>query len=261
MLLHALAHREDLPVGSLGVFLQRQEHWRDGGGGRRPSRFSRIHLPRCTGDVRFAAEVTIRKLPCPSKPARASSFSQRDAAEVAAVDVRESRSAGRAARRRTCSPRSADRRRCGPRARCFRTTFRSRAGTPAAGFVEVGNLRSGFAFLQVRASSSHWPAKLVDQRSARGSASIRRTCCSSTAGSRQLSLPASIQQLIVGNAAPQKERQPRREFDIARADRLAPAATLAGSRSKRNRKPRIDQNARQAHIWMPVSKVPSARPA
>ena len=41
-----------------------------GEGGGLPSRFSRIHEPRVTGDVRFGAEVTVRKLPCPSRPLR-----------------------------------------------------------------------------------------------------------------------------------------------------------------------------------------------
>ena len=41
---------------------------------------------------------------------------QRHAPELAAVDIRECRSAAPAARSRTCSSRSADRARCGPRA-------------------------------------------------------------------------------------------------------------------------------------------------
>ena len=41
-----------------------------GCGGGAPSRFSRIHLPRTTGDVRFAADVSVSTLPCPSSPRR-----------------------------------------------------------------------------------------------------------------------------------------------------------------------------------------------
>ena len=44
-----------------------------GGGGGVPSRFSRIHLPRTTGEVRVASDVTVRMLPCPSSPRRRSS--------------------------------------------------------------------------------------------------------------------------------------------------------------------------------------------
>ena len=41
-----------------------------GSGGGVPSRLSRIHLPRSTGDVRMACEVRVRMLPCPSMPRR-----------------------------------------------------------------------------------------------------------------------------------------------------------------------------------------------
>ena len=52
-----------------------------------PSRFSRIHLPRDTGDVRVATEVTVSMLPCPSRPAARTRRVERDATEVAAPDV------------------------------------------------------------------------------------------------------------------------------------------------------------------------------
>ena len=41
-----------------------------GGGGAADSRFSRTHLPRTTGDVRVAYEVSVRMLPWPSRPPR-----------------------------------------------------------------------------------------------------------------------------------------------------------------------------------------------
>ena len=44
-----------------------------GGEGGIPIRLARIHLPRTTGEVRFAFDVEVRMLPCPSKPLRASS--------------------------------------------------------------------------------------------------------------------------------------------------------------------------------------------
>ena len=43
-----------------------------GGGGAVPIRFSRIHLPRRTGEVRSAREVDIRTPPLPSSPRRIS---------------------------------------------------------------------------------------------------------------------------------------------------------------------------------------------
>src|SRR5436190_838212 len=39
-----------------------------GGGGGVPSRFSRIHLPRTTGEVRCGYEVVARIAPLPSRP-------------------------------------------------------------------------------------------------------------------------------------------------------------------------------------------------
>ena len=85
VLLHPLAHRQRLAVGcrrsSGGTF-------GGGGGGGVPSRFSSIHLPRTTGEVRLAYDVTVRMLPWPSSPPRGSSVTG-DAAELAAVDVRD----------------------------------------------------------------------------------------------------------------------------------------------------------------------------
>ena len=59
--------------------------------------------------------------------------------------------------------------------------------------------------------------EVLDERLGRESASIRRTCCSSTAGSFSLPLPASVEQLVVRNAAPEEERQTRGELEIADA--------------------------------------------
>ena len=56
---------------------------------------------------------------------------------------------------------------------------------------------------------SHCPAKFSTSASARGSASIRRTCRSSTAGSRSSPRSAAVEQRIVRDAAPEEERQPR----------------------------------------------------
>ena len=58
-----------------------------GGGGGVPSRFSRIHLPRTTGDVRSGYDVTVRMLPWPSRPPRRLPGGQCHAAEVGALDV------------------------------------------------------------------------------------------------------------------------------------------------------------------------------
>ena len=46
---------------------------------------------------------------------------------------------------------------------------------------------------------------------------MRRTCASRTAGSFSLPCSATLQQLVVRNAAPEEERQPRRELEVADA--------------------------------------------
>ena len=58
-----------------------------GDGGGVPSRFSRIHLPRTTGDVRSGYDVTVRMLPWPSRPPRRLSGGECHAAEAGALDV------------------------------------------------------------------------------------------------------------------------------------------------------------------------------
>ena len=66
---------------------------------------------------------------------------------------------------------------------------------------------------------SHCAAKLVTSARDRSSASIRRTCRSSTAGSCSFPRCGHVEQLVVRNAAPQEERQPRRQLEIADAIR------------------------------------------
>ncbi len=55
------------------------------------------------------------------------------------------------------------------------------------------------------------------QRFRRGSASMRRTCFSSTTGSLKLALRGEGDQLLVRRAAPQEIREPRGQFQIADA--------------------------------------------
>ena len=59
-----------------------------GSGGGAPRMLLRIHLPRITGEVRIAGEVTVRMLPWPSRPRRGLSAGSARA-EVAALDVRD----------------------------------------------------------------------------------------------------------------------------------------------------------------------------
>ena len=78
-----------------------------GAGGGAPSRLSRTHFPRSTGDVVVACDVTSRIAPLPSRPRRASSAAV--TRRNRSPSRRASRSAGPGARSRTCSRRSADR--------------------------------------------------------------------------------------------------------------------------------------------------------
>ena len=56
----SLAFTESSSAGTLG----------GGGGGGEASSTSITHLPRCTGEVRSATEVSVRMLPWPSRPRR-----------------------------------------------------------------------------------------------------------------------------------------------------------------------------------------------
>ena len=152
-----------------------------GSGAGESSIFSKTHLPRATGDVRLATEVTSRKLDWPSRPRRIFFESRR--AGIGCRELRASRNAPPGARRRTCNPRSADPLHCDPRERCFRTTTRSRGGRPAQIVVERGRKRTLILqFSQVQPLVGE-----VGRQSFR--ARVRqhaRACRSSTAGSCSL---------------------------------------------------------------------------
>src|SRR5204863_24897 len=57
-----------LPVSALSVLSAGM--FAGGGGGAADRRFSSTHLPRTTGDVRVAYDVSVRMLPWPSRPPR-----------------------------------------------------------------------------------------------------------------------------------------------------------------------------------------------
>ena len=101
---------------------------------------------------------------------------------------------------------------------------------------------------------SHSNAKLVVSVFARGSASMRRTCCSSTLGSLSLPCSASVEQFVVGNAAPQEERQARREFETVQ---LVDAAGLRVRRAAARRDTGTSRStaSRPVAFSMPPSNV------
>ena len=75
---------------------------------------------------------------------------------------------------------------------------------------------------------SHCSAKLSTSAFERSSASIRRTCCSRTPRRPELATDRQVEQLIVRNAAPEKERKTRRQFDIGDLIRAFRGTAVAG---------------------------------
>ena len=163
-----------------------------------------------------ATEVSVRMLPCPSRPRRFGSVSA-TRAETRAVHVRnpivsrepfvEERVVGVEQIERAAVL----------RARCCRRTAPFHAAHDLPQIVveaREDRRRSGATFSRLRSGATD-RRKFVVSASARGSASMRRTCCSRTPGRSQAALRRQVEQLIVGNAAPQEERQPRRQLEIA----------------------------------------------
>ena len=103
-----------------------------GGGGGVPRRFSRIHLPRSTGEVRWGYAVTARMLPWPSSPRRLSSVSV-TRRKWLPLHVGDPVVPGQPFVDERVVGASAAPGRCGPRAGCCRRTARSHAAAPAAG--------------------------------------------------------------------------------------------------------------------------------
>ena len=111
-----------------------------GAGGGAPRMFSSSHFPRTTGEVRVAYDVTVRMLPCPSRPRRGL-VGKRDPAEVAAVHVRDAVVAGQPLVDEGVVGGQEVRPRCDRRAAGWRRTARFRAGTPAAGCRRTSETR------------------------------------------------------------------------------------------------------------------------
>ena len=223
--------------------------------------FSSSHCPRSTGDVRFGYDVTVRMLAWPSSPPRVPSAKRRRAGSGCRRRS-GSRSAAPAARSRTCSRRSAARRRCGSSRSWLSTnSCVSCSHRVAQVLVELRIQRRRRARRRRSLlSSSHWLAKLSTSACERGSREHAPHLLLEHGRIAQRSAHRRVQQLVVRNAAPQEERQPRREVEIAEAIRRRRRRRPAGSRSMRNRKlgaARIRSSPR----WMPASKPPSARPA
>ena len=91
---------------------------------------------------------------------------------------------------------------------------------------------------------------------------MRRTCARGRPDRVSVPRTASVQQLVVRDAAPQEERQPRRQVEVAEPirpcrGRLERVRGLAFDAEQEAGAARIRRSPR----WMPASKPPSARPA
>ena len=153
-----------------------------GCGGGVPSRFSSTHLPRDTGEVRVATDVTVSMLPWPSRPRRGLSAGERHAAEVAAVHVGNAVVPRQPFVQRTCSRRRA----ASTRLRSSRTMLPKSISVSRRN--DCRRLSSNVPRLRLHVGELAQVEPLARRScrtsaSAFGSASMRDTCCSSTAGS------------------------------------------------------------------------------
>ena len=228
-----------------------------GGGGGTPSRLSSTHLPRMHRRGPRRVRRHRQDAALAQQPAALAVLVERDAAEAAAVDVRN--------------------------AVVLRQPLVDERVVGAQQIEHAAILAQDAVEEELRLLPERLPQVVVEVReqphvrrdrrrgcagaatarrswstSARdaSSASIRRTCRSSTAGSCSLSGNRHVQQLVVRNAAPQEERQPRRQLEVADAIRRvrrgrrrdparrgtgtagSPARPTAPSRCRRRSRPR-----------------------
>ncbi len=233
--LHPLARGEQLAVLGLAGLLER----RDVGRRRRRRRAEQhLHHPLAAQHRRGAVgERGLHQHRRPGRAGRGACGRDRAPCGTAGRPRPGSRSDGPAARSRTCS------RRCRDRAGCASRRTRSLKKVSVSSFIAAAMLSSKFGkkfgsgwTLSRSWSRSHWAAKRVPSAAARGSASMRRACFSSTPGAVSLPLLASAEQLLVGRSAPEEEREARGEVEVGDAGRALgrrrPAARApSGTRS------------------------------
>ena len=191
-----------------------------GGGGTGAARmFSSSHLPRMVGEVRVGYEVTAEDT-APYRAAPSGSRRRASRGGSGCRTRRTSRSGARAARSGTWSPTSAVPRCHGPPSADRRGTAPFPARSRSAGCRRTTETScSHRASAATRCASAATgrrscpPARraLADRRASVAPAASR------TAAIPQLSARREIEQLVVRDAAPEKERQTRRELDIGEA--------------------------------------------
>ena len=173
--------------------------------------FSRTHLPRATGDVLVATDVTSRILPWPSNPRRESSGSCHPA-KAAAIDVRDAVV--------LCQP-FVDKGVVGIQQIDHAAVFADDAveehfrfppeGLPKI-VVEVARFRPGaLQFAKVKPLAGEVRGQRGGFRIGQHTARLLRQ----NLRIMQLVLLRQPQQFFVGNAAPQEEGKPGSQLDIA----------------------------------------------
>ena len=222
MLRHALAHRQH---GAGGVVASSSRHVRRRRRRRRAEEV--LEDPLAAHDRRGAVRIRRHRQDAalPEQPPRAAVVAQASRAGRAALDVRDAVVArepfvdegvvGRAGRAR-----------CDPRARCSRRRARSRGGTPAAGCRRSRESSAAPARRGRFRRNSHCPAKSSTSASKRaGRPSSGAPACRAPPASPQLPSHRDVEQLVVRDAAPQEEREPRGELEVADAVGRARAAS------------------------------------
>ena len=229
-----------------------------GGGTGSPSRFSSTHLPRSTGDVRSACDVTARMLPWPSSAA-ARVVGHRHAAELAAVDVGDAV----VPRQPLVHERVVGAQQVEHAAVLADDALEQQLGLAAERLpqvvVEVRETRRSWAARCARcAAAATGRRSWRPARSARGSASIRRTCALEHRRLREPCRAAAARSsVLVRDAAPQEERQPRGQLEVA--DAMDAARHRAGRIAlDAEDEPRAGEDALQPALDA-GSKLPRAR--
>ena len=231
-----------------------------GGGGGAPSRFSSSHLPRITGDVRFGIRRH-RQNAALAEQSRPPIVRIRHAPEMAAVDVRQCRSAAPAARSGTCSRPSAGRRTL--RSACSwscdeQLRFALERLTQVV--VEVGKTDSAFGATRAQVSQIQpLPGEIRDERRRpRIGAASACTCCFEHAPAR-FSWPRAARSSSSSSGMLLQRKNDSRDASVEIDQTIGRARrALAGSCSTRNRNFGDTSTASSPHS-MPFSK--SARRA
>ena len=200
-----------------------------GGGTATPKMLSSSHLPRSTGEVRSGYDVVASSRAVREQPAALLGVGQRDAAEAAAVDARESVVPRQPLVDERVVGAQQIRARCDPRAACCATNS-------SVSCLKASSRLSSKSRIEIRMDDHFVDApqvqplrgEVVDERV--GGARIGQHPPHLLLEHRrlgQLAALGQVEQALVGNAAPQEERQPRGDLEslrrYAEADAVRPA--------------------------------------